>query len=58
MNEATDDDPETWWVCLRPEGDGPPMPIRVRRFVKSTLRSYRLWCICYWQGSRWGERIT
>lgn len=46
MNEAADGNADIWWICLRPEGDGPPMPIRVRRFLKSALRSYRLRCVC------------
>lgn len=37
--------PPTWTVTLRPEGDGPPPAIRVRRLLKAALRAYGLRCV-------------
>jgi len=34
-----------WTIIFRPEGDGPPDAIRVRRLLKSALRHHRLRCI-------------
>ncbi len=31
-------------IVVRPEGDGPPAEIRLRRFLKTALRSYGLRC--------------
>lgn len=35
-------DAETWLVEFRPEGDGPPMAIRVRAMLKRALRQWGL----------------
>lgn len=34
-----------WTIIFRPEGDGPPDAIRVRRLLKTALRHHRLRCI-------------
>ena len=36
---------DTWTVCFRPEGDGPPAAIRVRRLLKIALRCCGLRCV-------------
>lgn len=36
-----------WILTFRPEGDGPPDAIRVRRLLKDALRRHRLRCIDY-----------
>ena len=36
---------EAYIVTLRPTGEGPPGPIRLRRFLKCALRSFGLRCI-------------
>jgi hypothetical protein len=38
------DDDDLWVIHLRPEGDGPPMGVRMRRFLKRALRAYGLRC--------------
>lgn len=35
---------DVWRITLVPTGDGPPMPIRMRRFLKAALRAYGLRC--------------
>ncbi len=36
---------DAWVITLQTEGPGPPVEIRVRRFLKSALRCYGLRCV-------------
>ena len=38
-------DRETWLISVQAEGEGPPLPIRIRRFLKSALRQHALRCV-------------
>lgn len=38
-------DAEQWTITVRAEGDGPPLPVRVRKFLKLALRTFRLRCV-------------
>ena len=38
-------EPEKFVITVRCEGPGPPVPIRLRRLLKTMLRSYGVRCI-------------
>lgn len=44
MNHKPESDPEVWVIHVRATGDGPPVHIRVRKFLKCALRAYGLRC--------------
>ena len=48
-------DGEAWAIHLAAEGEGPPLAVRIRRFLKRALRSYGLRCTAI-SGS--GDNLT
>ena len=39
------DPADIWRITLVPQGEGPPMPVRMKRFLKYALRSFGLECV-------------
>ncbi len=45
VRESPSESPSNWLMEFRPEGQGPPAAIRVRRLLKAALRAYGLRCV-------------